>query len=77
VIPKGSSAAEKGREGIMNRPDKLKRGDRVAIVSLSSEVWYEERTDFSRAAMGTERIKHREERGYELLQDPEVFTGAR
>lgn len=41
----------------------------------SSEVWYEERTDFSRAAMGTERIAHREERGYELLQGPEVFSG--
>lgn len=43
---------------------------------LSSEVWYEERTDFSRAAMGTDRVAHREERGYELLQGPEVFSGA-
>lgn len=43
---------------------------------LSSEVWYEERSDFSRAAIGTDRIAHREERGYELLQGPEVFSGA-
>lgn len=41
----------------------------------SSELWYEERTDFSRAAMGTERTAHRERRGYELLQGPEVFSG--
>lgn len=41
----------------------------------SSEIWYEERKDFSRAAMGTERVSHREERGYELLQGSEVFQG--
>ena len=41
----------------------------------SSEVWYEERTDFSRAAVGTERISHKEERGYELLQGKKVFEG--
>lgn len=43
---------------------------------LSSAVWYEERTDFSRAAVGTERVAHKEARGYELLQGPEVFSGA-
>ncbi len=43
---------------------------------VSSQVWYEERTDFSRAAVGTDRIEHREERGYELLQGPQVFSGA-
>lgn len=42
----------------------------------SSGIWYEERTDFSRAAIGTERTAHRETRGYELLQGPEVFSGA-
>lgn len=41
----------------------------------SSEVWYEERTDFSRAAIGTERVSHREERGYELIQGSGVFEG--
>lgn len=41
-----------------------------------SKVWYEERTDFSEAAVGTERKAHEETRGYELLQGPEVFSGA-
>lgn len=40
-----------------------------------SGIWYEERTDFSRAAMGTERTAHRETRGYERLQGPGVFSG--
>ena len=42
---------------------------------ISSDIWYEERTDFSRAAIGTDRIAHREERGFELLQGSEVFQG--
>lgn len=42
---------------------------------VSSEIWYEEREDFSRAAIGTERIAHKEERGYELLQGCEIFEG--
>ena len=41
----------------------------------SSEVWYQERTDFSRAAVGTERIVHAEEHGFELLQGKESFAG--
>ncbi len=36
---------------------------------------YEERSDFSKAAVGTERAAHKEERGYELLQGSEVFQG--
>lgn len=42
---------------------------------VSSETWYEEREDFSRAAIGTDRIAHKEERGFELLQGSEVFQG--
>lgn len=42
---------------------------------VPSEVWYEERRDFSRNAIGTERIAHREERGFELLQGAGVFEG--
>lgn len=42
---------------------------------ISSEIWYEEREDFSRAAIGTDRIAHKEERGFELLQGGEVFQG--
>ncbi len=40
-----------------------------------SDVWYEERTDFSRKAIGTERISHKEIHGYELLQGYDVFEG--
>ena len=42
---------------------------------VSSEIWYEEREDFSRAAIGTERVAHKEEHGYELLQGSEIFQG--
>ena len=42
---------------------------------VSSDIWYEEREDFSRAAIGTDRVAHKEERGFELLQGPEVFEG--
>lgn len=42
---------------------------------VSSEIWYEEREDFSKAAIGTDRIAHKEERGFELLQGSEVFLG--
>lgn len=42
---------------------------------IASEIWYEEREDFSSAAIGTDRIVHKEERGFELLQGSEVFQG--
>lgn len=42
---------------------------------VPSDVWYEERKDFSQKALGTERIVHKEERGFELLQGPPVFSG--
>ena len=41
----------------------------------SSEIWYQERTDFSKEAVGTERISHKEEHGFELLQGKECFEG--
>lgn len=40
-----------------------------------SDVWYEEREDFSADALGTERRAHRERRGFELLQGAGVFEG--
>lgn len=40
----------------------------------TSEVWYEERTDFSVAAVGTSRIQH-ENHGFELLQGNGKFSG--
>ena len=41
----------------------------------SSEIWYQERTDFSREAVGTDRISYKEERGFELLQGEDYFEG--
>lgn len=41
----------------------------------SSEIWYQERTDFSKAAVGTERISHKEEHEFELLQGKDYFEG--
>ncbi len=40
-----------------------------------SDIWYEDRTDFSREAVGTECISHKESHGYELLQGRDVFEG--
>ncbi len=42
---------------------------------VSSDIWYEERSDFSKEAIGTERISHKETRGYELLQGEDDFGG--
>lgn len=42
---------------------------------VSSEIWYDKRTDYSKAAIGTERTAHKETRGYELLQGSSVFEG--
>ena len=40
-----------------------------------SDIWYEERSDFSAEAVGTMPVSHREEHGYELLQGSPVFSG--
>lgn len=40
-----------------------------------SDVWYEDRTDFSATAVGTMPVSHKEEHGYELLQGAPVFEG--
>ena len=40
-----------------------------------SDIWYEERTDFSAAAVGTMPVSRREQHGYELLQGSPVFEG--
>lgn len=42
---------------------------------LSSPIWYEERTDFSKNSVGTERIKHHESKGYEVLFGEGTITG--
>lgn len=41
----------------------------------SSNVWYEERTDFSIDAIGTSRVEYLEEKGYEVLQGKGKFSG--
>lgn len=41
----------------------------------SSPVWYEEREDFSPAAVGTKRIQHVEQKGYEVLRGSGQVTG--
>ena len=40
-----------------------------------SDTWYDERKDFSSAALGTMPVSHKEEHGYELLQGSPVFEG--
>lgn len=40
---------------------------KVPYEIKSSNVWYEERTDFSPAAVGTKRISHTETKGYEIV----------
>ncbi len=35
---------------------------------MPSEIWYDDRTDFSANAVGTARIAHKEIKGYEVLQ---------
>ncbi|MFD1125215.1 S66 peptidase family protein [Lentilactobacillus raoultii] len=41
----------------------------------SSPIWYEERTDFSPAALGTSRVTHPEKHGYEVLRGSGTVTG--
>lgn len=42
---------------------------------VASDRWYEERMDFSAAALGTPHPVHRESHGFELLQGPGCFRG--
>lgn len=41
----------------------------------SSDIWYEERTDFSNKELNKNRISHKELRGFELIQGKEIFSG--
>lgn len=59
--------SKKAFEGYLNEAD--------SYEIISRDIWYKERVDFSRAAIGTERVAHKEERGFELLQGIEVFEG--
>lgn len=44
-------------------------------VIKPSGVWYEERTDFSCNAIGTDRVSHPDSKGFELLQGAPQFSG--
>lgn len=41
----------------------------------SSPIWYEDRTDFSVNAVGTNRISHEDGKGYEILQGKNTVSG--
>lgn len=42
---------------------------------ISSPIWYEERTDFSPAALDTPRVSHPETRGYQILRGHGSING--
>jgi len=44
-------------------------------IIKSSDIWYEERTDFSANQIGVPRISHKEEHGYELICGEGSFFG--
>lgn len=50
--------------------------NKSSICINSSDVWYEERADYSPAQIGINRVSHKESRGYELLQGATRFSGA-
>lgn len=49
--------------------------DYKSWIIQPSDIWYEERIDFSKHALGTNRISHQELHGYELLQGKTEFEG--
>lgn len=49
-------------------------GNKISQIT-SSELWYEERSDFSASAVGTQRVSHIEKRGFEVLQGKGKFKG--
>ena len=50
-------------------------GEEESLEITSSEIWYEERLDFSEEVVGISRTVHTEKHGYELLQGTENFRG--
>lgn len=47
----------------------------LSVEIKSSHTWYEERTNFSSAVLGTPRISHTEDRGYEVLRGTGIVEG--
>ncbi len=50
-------------------------GENIDAEIVSSDIWYEERTDFSAKGIGTDRKSHKEDKGFELLQGEDGFRG--
>ncbi len=50
-------------------------GENVFAKITPSDIWYEERTDFSANSIGTSRISHKENKGFELIQGKDGFKG--
>lgn len=51
-------------------------GDESPYVIESSPIWYEERTDFSVAELGVQRVSHEELQGHEVLRGEGRIQGA-
>ncbi len=49
--------------------------DKDICAIKSADTWYEERSDFSSTALNSNRIAHKEQHGFELLQGNARFTG--
>lgn len=47
----------------------------VPAPIVSSDIWYEERTDFSPKSIGTSRVVHSEKNGFELIHGDTSFHG--
>ncbi len=50
-------------------------GEDIYAPITASEKWYEERTDFSPASLGTNRTTHDEQNGFELIKGSYGFKG--
>ena len=50
-------------------------GRDVTKKIVSSDLWYEERKDFSPKSLGADRVSHIESHGFELVQGEDGFTG--
>lgn len=70
--------AELADEMLPYTKDAFKRyleGGNIPAPIRSSDFWYEERTDFSPEAIGTNRIYHKEIHGYEWITCKSSFQG--
>lgn len=50
-------------------------GENITKKIVPSDLWYEERVDFSPKSLGVDRVSHKETHGFELIQGKDGFTG--